>query len=337
MSSPASTARFRSSRNSLATMFRVATPFGASRNLLWCAVRREHRRRADDVKRLPANLATMKQAYRRPPPRVRSRIAALVELGRAIVLRSDDIRRPARPPARAAIRPMRLGRRTNRASKGDSGQLTQRKTQTLLGIGHARAAIRLGRPPRDARGAGGVGDRHRLDVDVHDCKRGKGRRTSWRALRGSDTYAAKFRRALPGAAINLDTIVIALAAFERTIEPEEAPFDRWIAGDETGNFRRREARLRPVQRARPIARPATSGWRFTDDEFHDIGTTTTDRGRGREMTESELMQFAFKTPTLRSVALRAPYMHDGSIAKRLRDVVESLRRRAASTVRAGRR
>jgi cytochrome c peroxidase len=33
------------------------------------------------------------------------------------------------------------------------------------------------------------------------------------------------------------------------------------------------------------------------------------------------MQYAFKTPTLRNVARRAPYMHDGSVAT-LRDVVE---------------
>ena len=61
------------------------------------------------------------------------------------------------------------------------------------------------------------------------------------------------------------------------------------------------------------------GWRFTDDEFHDVGTTTTDRGRGRELKDDPTMQFAFKTPTLRSVALRAPYMHNGSAAT-LRDV-----------------
>jgi len=41
------------------------------------------------------------------------------------------------------------------------------------------------------------------------------------------------------------------------------------------------------------------GWRLTDDKFHDIGTTTTDRGRGRELKNDEDMQFAFKTPTLR--------------------------------------
>jgi len=62
-----------------------------------------------------------------------------------------------------------------------------------------------------------------------------------------------------------------------------------------------------------------AGWRFTDDQFHDIGTTTTDQGRGREV-KVETLNFAFKTPTLRSVALRPPYMHNASLAT-LGDVV----------------
>ena len=39
------------------------------------------------------------------------------------------------------------------------------------------------------------------------------------------------------------------------------------------------------------------------------------------MVRNQLINFAFKTPTLRSVALRARYMHDGSMAT-LSDVVK---------------
>ena len=39
------------------------------------------------------------------------------------------------------------------------------------------------------------------------------------------------------------------------------------------------------------------------------------------MIDDEALKFAFKTPTLRSVGLRAPYMHDASIAS-LYDVVQ---------------
>ena len=37
-----------------------------------------------------------------------------------------------------------------------------------------------------------------------------------------------------------------------------------------------------------------------------------DIGRGRLFTNSPKLRYAFKVPTLRDVARRAPYMHDGS-------------------------
>ena len=57
-----------------------------------------------------------------------------------------------------------------------------------------------------------------------------------------------------------------------------------------------------------------SGWAFTDGSFHDIGTATGDDiGRGALFPTSVKLRYAFKTPTLRDVARRAPYMHDGSV------------------------
>jgi len=54
-----------------------------------------------------------------------------------------------------------------------------------------------------------------------------------------------------------------------------------------------------------------SEWNFTDNGFHDVGLVDSDRGRG-ERLPLEAMQFAFKTPTLRNVDRRAPYMHEGN-------------------------
>ena len=125
-------------------------------------------------------------------------------------------------------------------------------------------------------------------------------------------YQAKFAAALPGRPIDIDAIVEAVAAFERTLEPPVTP--------STGGLRATRRRY-PGAAKRGFALFAGkagcaachSGWRFTDDAFHDIGTTTTDQGRGREAKDPAL-NFAFKTPTLRSVAQRAPYMHNASIA-----------------------
>jgi len=266
---------------------------------------------------LPANLATMKQAYRRPPARPADN-PALVELGRQLFF-DPMISASGKTSCASCHSPKAAWAANEPRSKGDSGQLTLRKTQTLIGIGYARAPFdwdgRNATLEAQAVSAIGTGSMSlfqlKAPVKVSDIVA---------RIRASDTYPEKFRQALPGSAINLDAIVIALSAFERTIEPEEAPFDRWIAGDERAIS---DAAKRGFVLFNGKANCAAchEGWRFTDDKFHDIGTTTTDRGRGREITESELMQFAFKTPTLRSVTQRAPYMHNGEF-KTLADVMK---------------
>jgi cytochrome c peroxidase len=65
---------------------------------------------------------------------------------------------------------------------------------------------------------------------------------------------------------------------------------------------------------------------FTNGTFHNTGAGVngegefTDLGRFKQ-TKIEADKGKFKTPTLRNVALSAPYMHDGSL-KTLKDVVD---------------
>jgi cytochrome c peroxidase len=132
-------------------------------------------------------------------------------------------------------------------------------------------------------------------------------------LRSSPAYVAKFQAALPGAPINIDAIAQALATFERSLDPGPAAFDRWVEGDE-GAISEQAKRGFVVFNTKAACFVCHTGWRFTDDRFHDIGTSTTDRGRGVELKDDPLMLFAFKTPTLRSVALHPPYMHNASSA-----------------------
>jgi cytochrome c peroxidase len=139
-------------------------------------------------------------------------------------------------------------------------------------------------------------------------------------IRGNEAYVAKFARALPGVPINVDSIATALAAFERTLEPGVAPFDRWIEGDEQAISESAKRGFALFNTTKTMCFTCHTGWRFTDDRFHDIGTTTTDIGRGRVVKDDEQAQYAFKTPTLRSASLRPPYMHNAS-AKTLQDVL----------------
>jgi cytochrome c peroxidase len=86
-----------------------------------------------------------------------------------------------------------------------------------------------------------------------------------------------------------------------------SPFDAWIDGNETAisQSARRGFSLFNIESAR--ARCHTD-WNFTDNRFHDIGTTSTDIGRGA--------LDAFKTPI---TARRTPNLH-GSFAT-LNDVL----------------
>jgi len=64
---------------------------------------------------------------------------------------------------------------------------------------------------------------------------------------------------------------------------------------------------------------------FTDNKFHNLGVGTDTRGELNDLgrflqTKNDADTGAFKTPTLRNVAQRAPYMHDGSFPT-LRDAL----------------
>ena len=134
-------------------------------------------------------------------------------------------------------------------------------------------------------------------------------------------FAADFTGVYPGIGATPETVAEALSAFMRTIRSPATRFDRWVAGDDKALS---PTELRGFQlfngKANCVA--CHSGWRLTDDGFRDIGLpATSDRGRGRVKPQIESLAFAFRTPTLRGVADRPPYMHDGSL-RSLEAVVE---------------
>jgi len=137
----------------------------------------------------------------------------------------------------------------------------------------------------------------------------------------SAEFSADFQRVYPNVGPTPETVSDALAGYMNTLRSPATRFDRWVKGDERALS---PAELRGFRlfngKANCVA--CHSGWRFTDEGFRDIGLKDTgDRGRGRIKPQIESLAFAFKTPTLRGVAERAPYMHDGSIAT-LEAVVE---------------
>jgi cytochrome c peroxidase len=127
-------------------------------------------------------------------------------------------------------------------------------------------------------------------------------------------YVSAFNSAFGAGSITKRKIELALATFQRSIVSGEAPFDRWIKGDEHA-IDAAAKRGFDLFNGKAHCAACHSGWAFSDSSFHDVGTAQGDDiGRGRFFPTSEKLRYAFKTPTLRDVARRAPYMHDGSVA-----------------------
>lgn len=126
-------------------------------------------------------------------------------------------------------------------------------------------------------------------------------------------YRERFQQAFPGRGIAPETIAKAIATYERTVVSSRAPFDDWIDGDEDA-ISESAKRGFVVYNTKARCNACHSGWGFTDHSFHDIGLAGEDLGRGALLPGIEKMQYAFKTPGLRDIERRAPYMHDGSLA-----------------------
>jgi cytochrome c peroxidase len=140
-------------------------------------------------------------------------------------------------------------------------------------------------------------------------------------------YKPYFREAFGTDAITKERVAQALADYERTRVSGNSPYDRW-------RFNRDQAAVpaaaklgREVFFDKANCVQCHVGSNFTDSKFHNIGIAWNPQRRafaddGRfVVTKKTEDRGAFKTPTLREVARRAPYMHDGSVAT-LRDVVE---------------
>lgn len=136
-------------------------------------------------------------------------------------------------------------------------------------------------------------------------------------LKNDSSYRTAFLEAF-GADPAPALIARALAAYQSTVFSIDAPFDRYLAGDDQA--------LSPLAQhgmklfgGKARCSECHSGPNFTDELFHCLGLPG-DAGRsgvaGHEKSVGE-----FKTPSLREVALTAPYMHDGSVAT-LAEMVE---------------
>jgi cytochrome c peroxidase len=147
-------------------------------------------------------------------------------------------------------------------------------------------------------------------------------------------YSSKFEKVF-GTDISAENLARALAAYQRSLNAGDSPFDRFLFLKDTGAIsdaakRGFEVFLRvKCDSCHLIMTPGLHPFAlrhvmFTDNKYHNIGVGADlkepDPGR-YVITRDEADWGSFRTPTLRNVALTEPYFHDGS-ARTLLDVVE---------------
>ena len=135
-------------------------------------------------------------------------------------------------------------------------------------------------------------------------------------LRKVPEYVSLFEDAFgSGAAVDGPRIGDAIAAFERSLVAMNSPFDRFRAGDVDALNAQQRRGLDTFDEVG--CDRCHDGVMFSDFDHHAEGVrehpllAQPDAGAGR---------FRFRTPSLRNVALTAPYMHNGTLAT-LRDVL----------------
>jgi cytochrome c peroxidase len=156
-----------------------------------------------------------------------------------------------------------------------------------------------------------------------------------RKLQASPEYAALFEKAFGPGRITYDMVAKSIASYERTLLSGNSPFDRYFyGGDKSALSASAERGLRLFLNKTLNGPNCVSchtilddGATFTEVRFHNTGVAFneklglfTDPGRFG-VTQTAHHQGAFKVPTLRNIALTAPYMHNGSM-KTLEEVVD---------------
>jgi len=134
-------------------------------------------------------------------------------------------------------------------------------------------------------------------------------------------YQERFRKVF-GTDLNPDGVAKAIAAYERMILSGNSPYDRFQAGDKNALSAAAQRGL-ALFNGKARCQQCHGGFNFTDEGYHNIGVgmdkENTDWGRFT-ISKNDADKGKFKTPTLRDVAKRPPYMHDGS-QKTLEEVI----------------
>jgi len=135
-------------------------------------------------------------------------------------------------------------------------------------------------------------------------------------LRSIPEYVRLFEAAFGSGAdaIMYANISRAIAAFQRTLLSFASPYDRYTAGDFDALTPQQRRGLALFRSARMRCNDCHWAPTFSDDDFSVTGVPPlpgTEYDPGRAAVDPQGSYRAFKAPTLRNIALTAPYMHNG--------------------------
>jgi cytochrome c peroxidase len=127
-------------------------------------------------------------------------------------------------------------------------------------------------------------------------------------LRRVAEYQSLFRTAFGGTqAITPANLANAIAAFERTLTAMNTPYDRYQRGDKSAMTAQQIQGMQVFQNEGCAA--CHSGPMFSDFQLHVLSVP--DNAKLAASDAGANNTYAFRTPSLRNVALTAPYMHSG--------------------------
>jgi len=140
-------------------------------------------------------------------------------------------------------------------------------------------------------------------------------------LKNDSSYDEEFKALYPEG-ITEETITDALAEFEKALVTPNSPFDRYLKGDMNAISEKAKEGYRLFESKGCIL--CHNGVNIGGNFYNKFGIfkdANSSRLGRYNITKREEDKFVFKVPSLRNIALTAPYMHDGR-AKTLTDAVE---------------
>jgi cytochrome c peroxidase len=142
-------------------------------------------------------------------------------------------------------------------------------------------------------------------------------------LQADPKYLELFKNAWGTDHITIEMVAKSIASFERTVIAGDSPFDRFYYGHDSKAMSPDAQRglhifVNPKKGNCEVCHTIDKGYAlFTDNKFHNLGVGADTKGElndvGRyAITKADADMGCFKTPSLRNLANRSRYMHDGT-------------------------